>query len=73
VDGNMREERKHGVWKYYPKSLHNYGYCKEITKFSEFKNLHFVYKLTWVGKTELNGHENEIGEVKRLMTQVKVI
>ena len=69
----MREERNHGVRKCYPKSLLNYEYCKEITKFSEFKNFHFVYKLTWVGKAELNGHGNEIREVKRSMTQAKVL
>jgi len=30
-----------GIWKYFQKFPYNYGYCKEITKFSEFNK--FVY------------------------------
>ena len=46
----MREERNCEIWKYYQEFLYNYGYCKEITKFSEFNNFHFIQKLTLVGK-----------------------
>ena len=39
---NMRSERNHGIWKYYQEFPHNDGYCKQITKFSEFNKFQFV-------------------------------
>ena len=46
----MRDERNREIWRYYREFLNNYGYCKEIIKFSEFNNFNFVCNVTWVGK-----------------------
>jgi len=51
----MREERDHEIWKRYQDLIYNYGYCKEIAKFSEFNNFYDVQKLTWVGKLSYMG------------------
>ena len=56
----MREEKNHGIQKYYQESPHNYGYCKEITNFSEFNNIDYVQKAHMGWKTELHGQQNEI-------------
>ena len=53
----MKEERKHDIWKYYQEFLYNYGYCKEITKFSEFMNFDYVQKLKWIGKLSYMGKQ----------------
>ena len=36
------------ISKYFQKFLYHYGYCKEITKCTEFNKCDYVWKLTWV-------------------------
>ena len=52
---------------FFCKFLYNYGYCKEITKCSEF--ILIMYRSLLGLKTELHEYENEIWEVSRLITQ----
>ena len=39
---NMTEESNHDIWICHQKFLANFGYCEEITKFSEFNKFDYV-------------------------------